>query len=278
MIVALAGFLLAVVLMALPRGRETARLAGCSKNLSQIGVALQLYHQAQGSWPTVPSLGEGRGDAPVAALLDGLHLPDLVGLVDPLQPPKPSQAPARGKPVPGLTCPSDPGAVAARPAPTSYRATTGDTPSGQHGPFEPGRGSKSSEVEEGDGLSYTAGFAERLVGNGQDAPGTMNYAVVPGPIGPDGCPEGSPGSWRGDAGTSWSDAGWKSTLYNHVLPPNAPRSCLAEDDQTAAIGASSGHLNRINVLYLDGSVRGVTPSIDLNIWRGMATMRTPAAR
>ena len=38
------------------------------------------------------------------------------------------------------------------------------------------------------------------------------------------------------------------------------------------MGASSGHANRVNVLMMDGSLRGVTPTIDPKVWQAMGTV------
>ena len=61
-------------------------------------------------------------------------------------------------------------------------------------------------------------------------------------------------------------------LYNHAIGPADPRSCLSEDGRTARIGASSYHSGRINVLMMDGSLRGVKPSMDLKLWRDLGTV------
>jgi hypothetical protein len=267
--------------MALPRGRETARLAACEKNLMQIGIALAVYDQAVGHLPLVPALGGGgtdRRDGPLVTLLEGLGLVDFAELTDAKHPPpkQPGLLPSE-RPIPGFVCPSDLNAQGDRfPAPISYRATTGDTPDGQGGAFAPGRRVALAEIEAGDGLSFTAAFAERLVGDHQTGtPSTANYALVPGPLGGDACPPAAPPAWRGDAGSSWIAADWRSTLYNHALLPNATPSCLAEDGRAAFLGGSSGHVNRVHVLACDGGVRGFTPRVDPKIWRGWATTHTP---
>ena len=55
-----------LVLMGVSRARESARLAGCSRNLSQIGFALALYDQMHGHLPEIatpipPSLPPAEG-------------------------------------------------------------------------------------------------------------------------------------------------------------------------------------------------------------------------
>jgi type II secretory pathway pseudopilin PulG len=268
-IVALVGL---AILASLPRHRELARSAGCQANLMQIGRALALYQQSSGQLPTVPPLGSTIATSPLAAMLGELGLSDFTGL-------KPSQSSPEGRvhvpvverPLPGLTCPSDTLAVAGIfPAPISYRATTGDRTGGQTGPFAPGRLVTIADVEAGDGLAYTAAFAERLVGNHQPVSYLGNYALVPGPVSDLGCPRALDSAWQGDAGSSWLTSGWRSTLYNHVLTPNATLSCVATDRRSAAIGASSHHPGRVYVLLLDGGVRAFTPRVDTKIWRALA--------
>ena len=276
-IIAFAGIL---VLMALPRGREASRMAGCQKNLMHIGVGLQMYHQAHRRYPTVPALDGPGGPGPVEAMLDALVIPDFLDLQDPDNPPKPGRRPPKGARVPGLVCPSDSNAMAGVfPSSISYRANTGDDPKGSEGPFEPGRVMTSAQVEAADGLGFTAAFAERLVGDGRGLRrAAWNYAATPGAVGESGCPDAPPDRWRGDAGSDWAEASWRSTLYAHILPPNGFPSCLSDDGRTARMGASSGHVDRVNVLLMDGSLRGVTPSIDPKVWRALGTVGSPDSK
>ena len=64
----LAAVLVLVLLMAMPRGREQARLTVCQNNLAQIGLALALYDQTQHQFPTMGKLAPvddaGQGAAP----------------------------------------------------------------------------------------------------------------------------------------------------------------------------------------------------------------------
>jgi len=275
-IMALVIFFVLCVLIVLPKGRETSRMAGCQKNLMQIGVALQLYEQANRHYPSTGKLANPTlGDSPVQAMLNALTLPDFLDIRDASKPPKPTEAPGRGAKVAGLACPSDPQATSgAFLTALSYRGNAGDNTDGSNGPFSPGVVTPSM-VEASDGLSFTAGFAERLVGTGRDGePGPMNYAVVPGPV------TGRPGGpaqnqrWRGDAGSSWSGPGWRSALYSHAVAPNASTSSIAEDGATASMTASSPHPGRINVWMLDGSLRGVTSTIDPSVWKAMGSIRS----
>ncbi|MFO0954052.1 MAG: DUF1559 domain-containing protein [Isosphaeraceae bacterium] len=286
-VLVLVGLTMLFLLMAVPRGREQARLAACQKNLSQIGLALSLYDQLQRSLPTVGRLApvdEKRADlppGPLRALLETLGLQDFMDL-SPNAPAPRATGPVPGEvPVPGFVCASDPGATAGRfPAPISYRAATGSDEHGDDGAFAPGRKLSLAQVEQGDGSSFTAGFSERLVGDGVDDHfADVNYAVVPGPLPRDGCSliflKNRRGAWRGDAGSSWRPAGYVSTLYNHGLRPNGGLSCVAADGGSAFQGASSGHVRGVNLLMLDGAVKLVLPSISPKVWEEFAGVRPP---
>ncbi len=275
-IIAVVGFLVMCVLIVLPRGRETSRMAGCQRNLMQVGVATQLYEQANRHYPSLPPFGNpAGGDSPVHAMLKALTIPDFLDLRDANKPPKPTEAPGLGARVPGLVCPSDPRSGSRiNPAALSYRVNVGDGTDGTNGPFSPDRAVSSTTVEAADGASYTAGFAERLIGTGRDdEPRPMNYALVRGPVTQSSEPSsGADQRWRGDAGASWAEPGWRSAAYSHGPVPNAPTTCVAEDGRTATMTASSGHPGRINVWMLDGSLRGVTPSINPSVWRAMGSV------
>jgi len=115
-------------------------MVSCQRNLMQIGAALGLYDQSQGSLPYVPELGSAeaaQAGSPLEALLVELGLPDFSELTD---------TTSRAAETSGL----DPGAAACArlhlrerstaiagvfPAPVSYRATTGDAADGRNGAF-----------------------------------------------------------------------------------------------------------------------------------------------
>lgn len=273
--------LVLAVLFALPRQRETARSVGCRRNLMQIGVALALYDRSDGTLPTVPPLSAEppQSGGPLKSLLDALVLPDLVGLSDPAKPPKPrpGEVPSGGR-VPGFLCPSDPVTTSTTtlPAPVSYRATAGDSTRGVNGAFAPGRAIKLAEIEAGDGRSFTAAFSERLIGRGATTDrGPAAYGLVDPPLGDSGCPDLAGTRRRGDAGASWAEPSWRSTLYNHALSPNASPSCIAADGTEAFMGVSSGHADGVNVLICDGSVRTVRPTVASPVWKALATTHSP---
>ena len=256
-----------MLVMALPRSRENARLATCNNNLAKIGGSLALYDNAMTHLPSMPEPGEA-GPGPLAILVANSGFGEFGGearskaKAAPLFPDYPA-----GRPVRGFVCPADSDFAKAAPFPaaTSYRGSTGATPDGFGGVFPFGGTVSSEDIEKAAGKDFTAAFAERRMGSGSGGASPANdYRLVDGPVGSEPC---SDGSWRGDAGSSWESADWTSTLYNHAMPPNAAPSCIAKDGRSARMGASSNHPNRVNVLMVGGSVRGFTPTVDPEVWR-----------
>ncbi|NMC20216.1 MAG: DUF1559 domain-containing protein [Thermogutta sp.] len=202
--------------------------------------------------------------------------------------------------IPGFFCPSDGSArtydknMPAR----NYMMSMGDwtmqhhdadrqvrNPRGPFGTFRsprrPGQTHNFAAVT--DGLSNTAGFSERVVGqNIADVKGgfAQSASVKPGATGLPGmlsivpldCKatpiSGSryvtPGT--GDVtGRFWSDGSSVASGFNTILPPNAP-SCTASGaaSQESRILAppTSNHPGGANVCMLDGSVRFISETID----------------
>jgi Protein of unknown function (DUF1559) len=269
-----------VILMMLPRGREQARMTACQRNLAHVGFALALYDQLEHGLPAADGFAgfesprELRAKSPLRKLLETLEQPSLLGVVDAKTRPEPQPGQVPGEvPVPGFMCASDPNATAGLfAAPISYRACTGDMPAGENGAFASDRKLSLRDIQERDGTSFTAAFSERLVGDNR-APGSaaFNYTIAPGPLPPTGCPLPMVSSlWRGDAGSSWVSADYRSTLYNHALLPNGQPSCIDAGGTAAFMGASSGHVSGVNLLFMDGRVMVVRPSIDQKIWKEFA--------
>ncbi len=95
--------------------------------------------------------------------------------------------------------------------------------------------------------------------------------------------QGDPGpSYSSFAGHDYLTDGFLHTSYNHALAPNSevPDCSLGTfegssgngNSRLAIVGARSDHSGgTVSLLLMDGSVRALLPSIDLRLWRNIAT-------
>jgi prepilin-type processing-associated H-X9-DG protein len=85
-------------------------------------------------------------------------------------------------------------------------------------------------------------------------------------------PEGS------DWSNGWPFAGYDSTQYNHVAPPNwqafdcgGYSSIPDTPGEIAIIAARSAHPGVVNVAFGDGHVATTADSVDLRVWRAVGS-------
>jgi prepilin-type processing-associated H-X9-DG protein len=77
--------------------------------------------------------------------------------------------------------------------------------------------------------------------------------------------------WRTDKGREWMSGFVANAAYNHVLVPNSTNCANGNSADFGAVGASSGHTGTVGVLFVDGSVKGVSQSIALDVWRAIGS-------
>ncbi len=188
-------------------------------------------------------------------------------------------------------CPAD--AYGAEAAPSSYRGCTGllDSTIRRRGWPDSGLGLFQSPplvsfASVTDGLSMTAALSERLLGDGNlTRPMARErdihwFGMVPIPNRTETyvricallTERRTAPSFR-RAGWFWLATGPLFTLYNHALPPNSRViDCMINPDANwAALTARSNHGGGVNVAFVDGHVRFVSDSVDLGVWRAIAT-------
>lgn len=74
-------------------------------------------------------------------------------------------------------------------------------------------------------------------------------------------------------GSTWLLTDVLHTCYNHALGPNSRiPDCRAAPDGYGAVSARSHHPGGVYVVMGDGATRFVNDSIDLAVWRGLATI------
>jgi prepilin-type processing-associated H-X9-DG protein len=81
-----------------------------------------------------------------------------------------------------------------------------------------------------------------------------------------------------DWSNGWPFAGYDSTQYNHVAPPNwSTNDCGANSSisdrpfEHAIVSARSEHAGSVNVAFGDGHTTTVNESIDLAVWRALGS-------
>jgi prepilin-type processing-associated H-X9-DG protein len=179
----------------------------------------------------------------------------------------------------------------------NYRACVGSGPyefdnpvPGGGGVFSGFKGFSDSNVS--DGLSQTAGFSERLRGNGNqssfDKKSDIWYSGIGNVLYPissdamkDACAslQSYPLAFWHQSGSEWLRGRYADTLYNHVAAPNAQLSdCSANNPfgspgsiSAGSIAARSNHPGGVNTLLMDGSAKFVRDGINIIAWRALAS-------
>jgi prepilin-type processing-associated H-X9-DG protein len=72
------------------------------------------------------------------------------------------------------------------------------------------------------------------------------------------------------SGGEWLNDNATGTAYLHCGPPNS-KNCGFPANLTFCVNANSDHINGVNVVLCDGSVRFVSNSISLPTWRALGT-------
>jgi prepilin-type N-terminal cleavage/methylation domain-containing protein/prepilin-type processing-associated H-X9-DG protein len=299
-VIAIIAVLIGLLLPAAQMVRDVAARSNCQNNLRQIGLAVLNHESAHGylppngSWPT-----PGGPYSVLVRILPHIDQTNLYQLVD-LNASATSQPTITGQRISTYICPSDPN-VKLRSGtppryPASYGASWGDwhigtslNPPGTNGAF-PGasfpsqRGVRLSDIT--DGTSNTAGMADVKTFQ----PSVVNFniiAPVEAPASPNDVIFRSGGTLDKDtAHTSWAEGLGIYSALTFVFPPNtaipytAPNGMTFDIDWAATtntgdvvgvILARSYHRGGVNALFMDGSVRFVTNSINQTTWRALGT-------
>lgn len=301
-VIAIIGVLVALLLPAVQAAREAARRMQCSNNLKQIGLALHNYHDVHGTFPP-GGLGYPYVWSAQAQLLPFVEQTSLQNLLDFTVPPLTpfagaahdasavarNEAAAKNR-LSMFLCPSDREAVPGSEfGGISYPACVGS------GVNNPADSSDDGSVNNADGVifsksrigfrdiidgsSNTIAFSEQLIGDGQNTAPTGNdyrHRVVELSQGtqttPADCDPASASTWSGRRGEQWINGHFANTMYNHYYGPNASvPDCHNGHHNFALVSARSAHPGGVAVLLCDGSARFIAETIDLDVWRALAT-------
>jgi prepilin-type N-terminal cleavage/methylation domain-containing protein/prepilin-type processing-associated H-X9-DG protein len=308
-VIAIIAVLIGLLLPAVQAAREAARRIRCVNNLKQIGLGMHNYHSAINSLPWGDLTGSWNDWSAVALMLPYLEQGDLYnsinfsgGNLNTAWPGSPANSTIQNVTLNLMLCPSDLDRLNNPQGHTNYVSNSGadpnvySRPSIWSGPFGvlsvpgsnvPGRNIVSfSSIA--DGLSQTAGFAEKVKG--------MGTANAPDPLKPSSTYFSVAGSFATSpqayyqacsapnltlatpvqdypAGSWWYCGLPISSMYTHVMPPNS-NNCEFDTYGYApngALTASSRHGAGANVLMCDGSVRFVKDSVSTATWWAIGT-------
>lgn len=302
-VIAVIGILIALLLPAIQAAREAARRSACVNNLKQIGLALHNFENVNRAFP--PSYGGHLGTdwSAQALLLPYLEQGNLYDNIDFRQSYDsvllPDGVRLSGHRVPVYVCPSE---IQAEPRlqngqpvhfPINYGVNLGVwfvydpvTQRSGDGAFRPYRSTTPAEFV--DGLSQTLAAAEVKA----YTPYYRNAGLTPPPqdlTDPAAiCTLG--GDFKTNSGhTEWVDGRAHQTGITAMFPPNTRVLCTlggvaydvdwnnqqegksATVPTYAAVTARSYHTGVVNTLLMDGSVRNVSNTVAIGVWRAMAT-------
>jgi prepilin-type N-terminal cleavage/methylation domain-containing protein/prepilin-type processing-associated H-X9-DG protein len=288
-VIAIIGVLIGLLLPAVQKVREAANRLSCSNNLKQIGLAAHNYHDTFRQLPTGQTVGT-RFSA-LSRMLPYIEQDNVYKLIDfstidfaPV-----NQTPISTR-ISIFRCPSD---VAESPLPElggaiNYMANKGSgivwqDNTGPNANMPKPNGvffydSKTRFADIIDGLSNTAFFSERLLGDGSNSivsPIEDVFLATTSPSTPDEAVQMCNAVDITDLtnqfpffmGAPWADG---QHCYLHVAPPNS-RSCGFLYVLRAVMPPSSRHPGGVNLLMGDGSVHFIQNQIDLPTWRALGS-------
>lgn len=304
-VIAIIGILVGLLLPAVQAAREAARRMQCSNNLKQMVLATHNYMDTHRSLPPAVCMATVGGfwsaQARILPFLEQANLQKLIDfrynytdLVN-----APQHASVTAMKIPTYICPSEINAVPRPTAklthfPINYAINYGtwlvyNAPTRQTGDGAFVVNAKLTDAAFVDGLSNTMAFSEVKAYQAKIA-----NSNTPGALGAPAPTSAAAvtaygGSFATTGHTEWVDGKVHESGFTAALPPNAKvpytsggvvydvdfisrgESLTAPTPTYAAVTSRSFHTGIVETALMDGSVQAISDSIDLTVWRAMAT-------
>ncbi len=304
-VIAVVGVLIGLLLPAVQSAREASRRMSCGNNMRQIGIAMHNHHASLNHLPA-GAIAKQYDDVPstpwtfyrwsalamLSPYLENTAAFESLDLSKPLYTATlgitPENVAGSSAVVPTFLCPSD-SFRQLHPSfgPTNYAVCTGSgagggTPIDTDGIFYVNSKTRIGDIA--DGSSQTIAMSESLLGvsgSQERDPQTAYRFWIVAPLSESICRSAPSWNVTDPRGFSWVNGEYRTTLYNHHLPPNAPtHDCIG----TLMSGgharvftpfgwrtARSRHLGGVVALRADGSITFIADQIDLDLWRAVST-------
>lgn len=302
-VIAILGLLAAILLPAVQIGRETSRRMECSSHLRQIGTAVNNYHSTFNCFPPISGHVNNLPKSIWANLLLDLGLVDLAAYDRSYGTSTATMTmddyPEIKFPTALMQCPSD-------SCPVSFGANYGANLLGSGAYYFPDGGQREDPFQGigvfggacnystiTDGASNTTLASEFLRGTGSpytplgvriadiSRPKSLIFNLIPGATTNaeieelrSRCRDSNPTTdpiISDTRGQFWLSGTQHDYVYSHFDTPNSFSCQESGYPRGLILTVSSQHTGGVNVVYADGSVRFVSDSIDLKVWRALGT-------
>jgi len=309
-VIAIIGILVALLLPAVQAAREAARRLQCKNNLRQLALAVLNYENTYRAIPAsavvdlnASATGNNGSWGVHGRIMHFLEQGNLYDQVD-INTGWDFQQPIDGLRIPTYTCSSDPGTGRVRDpgggkvhlVPTSYGFNLGTwfvfdptTRQGGDGAFFPNSHLRMRDFF--DGTSNTLLAAEVKAWTTYTRNGGPGTTAVPSDAAAASLIVNSGAQPKSTGHPEWPDGrvhhtGFTATLAQNTIVPFTTGGQTVEADYNywhegkngssggptyAIVTSRSFHPGGVNVALVDGSVRAIAETIELNVWRGIAT-------
>jgi prepilin-type N-terminal cleavage/methylation domain-containing protein/prepilin-type processing-associated H-X9-DG protein len=289
-VIAIIAVLIALLLPAIQAAREAARRSQCVNYLKQIGLAMNNYHSDLFVFPPGRTRsrvnGQGHCFGALAQLMGHLDQSAVYNAMNFAHSADRSaqNLTSRQTLVEIFLCPSDFGFIQrVGSGPTNYLMCTGTQYSVLNSDGVLFENSSVRVRDIIDGTSHTAAFAETVRSDGEIKNNYLSILPEDVPL-TDYLTQCTPNQPTEDArGARWIYGSPGLSMYNHRRAPNDPRmDCRAGGPQSIQsnpiwdavsldITSRSRHPGGVHVLFVDGHVRFVSDSVDLELWRSLGS-------